>query len=54
METVDEEPLCGNATANSIIIVIVIAVMNQTMFLKFILFNQNMFRMNHHPSSVVQ
>ena len=28
--------------------------MNQTMFLKFILFNQDMFRMNHHPSSVVQ
>ena len=31
-----------------------IALMNQTMFLKFILFNQNIFRMNHHPSSVVQ
>ena len=31
-----------------------IALMNQTMFLKFVLFNQNMFRMNHHPSSVVQ
>ena len=24
------------------------------MFLKFILFNQDMFRMNHHPSSVVE
>ena len=31
-----------------------ISLMNQTMFLKFILFNQDMFRMNHHPSSVVQ
>ena len=31
-----------------------IALMNQTMFLKFILLNQNMFRMKHHPSSVVQ
>ena len=30
------------------------ALMNQTMFLKFILFNQDMFRMKHHPSSVVQ
>ena len=30
------------------------ALMNQTMFLKFMLFNQDMFRMNHHPSSVVQ
>ena len=29
------------------------ALTNQTMFLKFI-FNQDMFRMNHHPSSVVQ
>ena len=28
-------------------------VMNQTMFLKFI-FNQDIFRMKHHPSSVVQ
>ena len=27
--------------------------MNQTMFLKFILFNQNMFRINHHPSPIV-
>ena len=30
------------------------ALVNQTMFLKFMLFNQDMFRMNHHPSSVVQ
>ena len=37
-----------------IIIIIIIALMNQTMFLKFMLFNQDMFRMNHHPSSVVQ
>ena len=28
------------------------ALMNQTMFLKFILFYQDMFWMNHHPSSV--
>ena len=31
-----------------------IALMNQTMFWKFMFFNQNMFRMRHHPSSVVQ
>ena len=37
-----------------IIIIIIIALMNQTIVLKFILFNQDMFRMNHHPSSVVQ
>ena len=37
-----------------IIIIIIIALMTQTMFLKFILFNQVLFRMNHHPSSVVQ
>lgn len=31
-----------------------IALMNQAMFLKFIFLNQNMFRMRHHPSPVVQ
>ena len=45
------EELHGNfATA----LTLNMALMNQTMFLKFILFNQDMFRMNHHPSSVVQ
>ena len=36
-----------------VIIIIIIALMIHTMFLKFI-FNQDMFRMKHHPSSVVQ
>ena len=34
--------------------IIIIALINQTMFLKFMLFNQDMFPMNHHPSSVVK
>ena len=43
------QPWCNNN-----IIIYNSALMNQTMFLKFMLFNQNMFCMNHHPSSVVQ
>ena len=30
-----------------------IALINHTMFLKVIFFNQNMYRMKHHPLSVV-
>ena len=48
-------PLGPIAITNQLGLILILdyALMNQTMFLKFI-FNQDMFRMKHHPSSVVR
>ena len=37
-----------------VFVFVVVVLMNQTMFLKFLLLNQNIIRMKHHPSSPVQ
>ena len=37
-----------------VFVFVIVVLMNQTMFLKFLLLNQNIIRMKHHPSSAVQ
>ena len=37
-----------------VFVFVIVVLINQTMFLKFLLLNQNIIRMKHHPSSAVQ